>query len=125
MGAEVHFLNLQKKLNRFLHNFFCILGIGHCQIQKISFFKLSQIFSTPKLQSPGTAPKIGKTHFLAILTLQTPINTANRDISYLLLQETYFGTFELFPVPLGAILGQNGGQKGHFIQYLSKTAPNY
>ena len=73
LGAELHYLNLQKRSNRFSRNFFCILGIHHCQIQKNIICKLSQYFSTIKFQSPGTAPKVGKTNFLAIMNLKTQL----------------------------------------------------
>ena len=127
MGAELHYLNLQKRLNRFSRNFFCILGLHHCQIQKNIICKLSQYFSTIKFQSPGTAPKVGKTHFLATLTLKTPLirlimifhtrYCLDYSRRYIAKHLTWFRAhYDPFWV-------KNGGQKGHFIEYLSKTAP--
>ena len=127
LGAELHYLNLQKRLNRFSRNFFCILGIHHCQIQKNIICKLSQYFSTLKFTIPRDDPQSRKTHFLAILTWKTPLirlimifhtryclDYRRRHISkHLTWFRAHYGPFWV----------KNGGQKGNFIEYLSKTAP--
>ena len=126
LGAELHYLNLQKRLNRFSRNFFCILGIHHCQIQINIICKLSQYFGTLKFQSPGTAPKVGNTHFLAMLTLTTPlirpimIFRSRYCLDYS--SETYFETFDLGSGPLGPILGQTWGSKGPFYRISAQNS---